>query len=310
MFIYKSKYNSDQSLPLKIEKSLIIQDTKEYFNFVVLVIPINAPLYMVVADDSYFLQLQMVDDKCNIFIMSKEFLSRQHINLIEDFISHNVSETKPIPEPIPIRCIGKSTSAIDSFNYNNITLHFNSFTNNYYNFINYVSNDPEHIHIHDSRICYKKLHTRMNADLIHGKVNGFTRGVNIFQWYPMLNTPTVYILPNEFSILKRSNNRVAFINVDNYYFWLVTDKHSFLNDNLIDSDNSALYKTSAFCSTNLNQQSLNAIFNVFKKYNFNNYIINESAIVAEDIQSSLLFYTGVCKTSDYSQYSKCFDLLF
>ncbi|AII15835.1 hypothetical protein PmNV_047 [Penaeus monodon nudivirus] len=302
MNVYKSKFNA-KSKPLILEKSAI--SNEEDVKFKILVLPKNTSLYALFADASVFNNMSMTIVMCNIFIVVEGSLSGDILDTIESYIEKNITETFKINEPVTIRPYGVAASVEDAISsYKNITIHYSGFSNDLYNYINYRSLNEVCIDEYNEIITYKHLNDRKLFSSVSGKV-AEDRSVSIFEFYPLKNVTTVFIIPDEFYILPESKNRIALMKIGVFTFWLVSRYHSFFNRN----DVPELVTASSFSVSSLPSLTMSNLYNVFQKYEFYNLNTSESCIYSEDVANNLLFFVGIYDLSNSFKYAKCFDMI-
>lgn len=300
MFVYKSIYNSVDS-PSINDKNIVIPETNETIVFKIYILPENTNVYDIIVNATKFALISMTQTNCLIYIVCDHKLTIENLNLIEKHISINYSNVTKDDDVYNYKHIETLENANNIINlYGNVTLHFSNHNNNIYDYINY-SCPNNAINMYDTRVNYVVFNDRFNFSNVHGKVldNG---NISMFYLYPLPNTYRIYILPDEFVIIKEADNKIAYVKHNDCIFWIATH-FTFINNNV----SHPLYNTTQFCPQSQNVDQMMYIFSIFKQYKFEVPQIMRSCILAEDEKNGILMFIGVLNLQFKPQYSIYFE---
>ncbi|UVT30835.1 hypothetical protein PvNV_031 [Penaeus vannamei nudivirus] len=303
MFVYKSKFNANHR-PERLEKTAL--NDKHSSQFIIYIIPKNVSIYSAIVDPSTFGSLSLNITSCNIFIYTDVELDGDVLTNIEEYIEKNVSGYVTLYDPMKIKIIGMSESphaAISSLG--NINLFYSSHKNKSFEYINYRNKEYDTIDAYDSIISYRQLADRNIFTSLCGKVFKDGGGVALFQCAPLKRADKVFILPPEFYVLTESNNKIALLRTENFTFWLVTIKNTFINE----TKQPIPIATSSFCLKSLSNITINEAFEVFRKYSFGIMQTTDNCLYSEDAMNDMMLFTGIYDLPNSFKYAKCFDML-
>ncbi|UOT91796.1 CmNV_034-like protein [Aratus pisonii nudivirus] len=301
MYIYKSCYNCI-GFPSVTDKDVIMPEL-DVIKFKILVIPNTISLYSIISDTSNYSKINMVKSECYIYIGSDLTLNVDILKNIEEYISKNISEVSHITDNYCVDFFEYSNDLKDVLkNYKHLTLFIPDHTNDLFTYINYRNNENNTVNIHDSIINYKQFEYRNDFSTLCGKMLP-NKKIGLFTMFPLFCSK-VYILPDEFMIIKESNNKIATLQIDNFCFWLVTH-HQFLNNNT----QQKTYSSTKICPHSLDIQTMSFITNTFQKYDFFVTHLGETFILGEDTEHSMIMFIGLFDFNIGNEYVKYFENL-
>ena len=307
MYLYKSKHLCITS-PTVHKKQIIIPNENRVIEFEVYTLPSNTNIFELISNPNIYSQISMVKRLCLIYFLSNEELTKPEIiQNIETFIKNNYEDVHENEDFRTVKFFEICTNVLAAINlYNNITLYFSEHENSKFRYINYTS-VGNRIDKYDTAIQYVHINNRQDFSSLCGKVIMPSKEVCLFHSYPT-QASKVYLLPDNFVILKEADNKIAFVENDKYVYWLVTH-HTFIN---LANDQQSFQQqllASQICSKNINAIDMKNISNVFSKYGFYTPSVTQTAIVAEDSKNSILMFVGVYDLSIGSEYIKYFEKL-
>lgn len=304
MYILKSKYCGLLE-PATHEHELIQSENRGVVKFKIYILPMKTSIYEMTKDITLYVNLPMDKQQSFIYISSLYPLNNDIVVEIEDFIKKNIPNVQEDDNHFRTTFFGRMDSpkeAIDLLG--NVTLHFpqHADRNKLFYYTNYVSlNDKNLISKGNSIVKYVNLEERHNFSATHGKV--LNDGVFLFTMYPT-ECNIVYILPDTFSILDETNNKIAYFEHENFVFWIVTH-HTFLNN----KNRSNAINTTKFCPQHESIGNLNFIFNTFSQFGFSDPEITPSAVIAHDRNCGMLMFVGIYNIQQGNEYGKYFEML-
>lgn len=309
MYVYKSIYKC-LSEPLTLDKDFVLAEkTMDVIKFKIYVLPKNVSVYKIMDNVKNYANLSMVKTECYIYICSNFEIKDDIIFEMEDYVKHNIDNAvldECIAKVPFIAAIPSPRKAIDLFG--NITLHFTEHksylsSKEVYCYINHRSKEDQHLICeHNSKIKYVTLNDRHRFNNLHGKVLE-DNTVMLFKHYPV-NASIVYVLPDEFNVIERTHNKMAFVEKNNFIFWIVTH-HTFINNRTYSGE----INTTKFCPQQQDLSNIEYIFKVFSDYCFDSPEITKSAIVARDVGCSMLMFVGIYNLQLGNEYVKYFEML-
>lgn len=246
---------------------------------------------------------------CNIYIKSEKPLDDKVFPYIYSKIAEDYKlYLKYYPHSKPLNILYNVKNLREALRrFNKITLHFSEYNDGKYYFKN-IDSDKFSTHYGDDYIEYVNFNYRNNNNFIHGKFDLDDESINLFYGYPIKGTKRVYILPDEWYILRESNNKIAIKYINNIIFWLVTDKYTFINDNF--NSKNDVVATSLINFNNLDTHEINSLVSYFNDLGFFNKQINERSIYSNDASNNLFIFTGLLYEFELGNYIKTMKLFF
>ena len=240
-----------------------------------------------------------------MYVVSDMELNEQQITTLDSklqglYIDLKIDKPKKISYIYQYRMIEQQPSLMNAIEtYDNITIHYPDIISDDYVYYNVVTPRKQGcIESNDDRINYRLLEKRQTFSSIHGILNTIDGSVDIFNYFPLVRTTNVYVLGPEWFIVP-GTQQVAVLQIDSMVFWLIT------RDSFISKTNNVCVledlKYNTFNANRLNLQQLDAIQNVFTRYNFTNLSSTEHRIMGMD--NNLIMYIGVCDEEELGTYS-------
>lgn len=305
MIVYKSIYNTN-SKPTIADAHIILpstsNDNTDVLKTKIYIIPPDEVLYNIIADELNFTKLSMTNVFCSIYFTADNILSKEILAAIEAHIL-GTYKGELNDQYCKIKYFEKIKTVRDAVNlYKQITIHSSVHSNEIFTYSNY-SSDICQIDFYDSRVTYVDIQDRHNTSFLNGKLNDDYE-VLLFRMHPISNYK-VFVIPDNFTILKATNNKVAFATINNYVYWLVTH-YNFINDNSI---NDAEPLATKFCPQSQSINTISSMLSVFNDFKFNDPQFAETCIMCEDRENSILMFVGIFNLQYGNEYGKYFEKL-
>ncbi|QBB28640.1 hypothetical protein HgNV_035 [Homarus gammarus nudivirus] len=303
MYVYKSIYNA-VTIPTIYKKNLVLPETENLITFNVYILPTNVSVYQMIKYPADFSYVSSSIVPCYVYIKTEDKLSDSLIDTVETFIQKDIESVVRGENPVTINTFEIVDSAKQAISlYKNITLFIPIHSNELFVYDNYNNVRDNTISCYDSKISYIHLNDRDDVQFLCGKCLR-DETVALFNYYPISGGDMVYIIPEDFSIIENTNNKIACIEHNEFVFWLVTT-----NILMNDTPKSESFMCTKFCPKSQSIEEINQLLKVFTKYKFTNIKIMDSAIAAEDVEHSLLLFVGIYNLQYANKYTKYFELL-